>query len=326
MQLLREAHNAPSGWRHGLVLKLMVGSKGVAFRLPLPLLLAGLMLGLGAWRWANPGPDLRERELLKRIGELQQENRRAHQFLARKDHEKRQALALAQERSEELWNQLQERDQQVEQIWKVVGKAPKGGRGSAHHKGATAHRRSIPAARNATPLQVKLRYLDLVHELENPQELGSLRSAARSYRAARERERRLALWSTRPSLWPCDGVFTSPFGFRMHPVLGYGRFHSGCDIAADTGTPIRSTAAGKITCADCMQGYGLAVTVDHGGGVTTLYGHCSAVHVHTGDYVRKGQLIASVGSTGMSTGPHCHYEVHVNGAQVDPQPYMQTRR
>lgn len=320
-KLLREAHNRVRGpWQKGLTVKLMVGQKGVVYRLS-PWLLVGalLVLGLGLRSWCR-AENAREKQLLQRIAELEEEKRRVQTFLARKDREKKQALALAQVRSEELWSELKARDRQMDQIWKVVGKAPQSG---GHQ------RRSLSNSRSGLhPLALKRRYLELYREMhKDDAEIQRLRSAAVDYRKEKERARReeLAMWNTQPTLWPCDGYFSSPFGYRVHPVLGYARFHSGCDIAASIGTPIRATAAGKVTCADWMQGYGLAVTIDHGNGLSTLYGHCSAVSVKAGQYVRKGQVVAAVGSTGMSTGPHCHYEVSVNGAQVDPAPYLHTR-
>lgn len=319
-KLLREAHNGGvSPWRAGLVVKFMVGKKGVVYRISPWLIVFCIVLAgfaLRSWR-ANQGT--REQQLLQRIAQLESEKRRVHTFLARKEREKKQALALAQLRSEELWDELRQRDRQMEQIWKVVGHSPSSG---------SKNRRSLASSRAGMhPLAVKRRYLELYRALHgNDREIQQLRSAAVEYRKEKVRRAELAMWNTQPTLWPCEGFFSSPFGYRIHPVLGYARFHSGCDISASTGTPIRATAAGKVTCADYMGGYGLAVTIDHGNGLSTLYGHCSAVSVRCGQYVRKGQVVASVGSTGMSTGPHCHYEVRLNGAQVDPAPYMRSRR
>ena len=117
--------------------------------------------------------------------------------------------------------------------------------------------------------------------------------------------------------WP-----STDFGSRFHPVYGYSRFHSGLDIAAPSGLPIVATAAGNVTYSGWMQGYGYAVEVDHGNGLKTLYAHCSQVLVQNGQYVQAGQKVALVGSTGVSTGPHCHYEVLKNGNPVNPIPYL----
>lgn len=318
-KLLRQAHNAHTAWRDGLVVKFMLGRQGVVYRLS-PWLIVGCFLLLAAGLQAVlANQAAREERLRQRIASLEEDKRQALTFLQRKEREKKQALALAQLRSDELWDELRARDKQMDQIWKVVGKNP---------TTRSKQRRSLSVSRSRThPLVLKRRYLELQRALQGDDgEMKKLRTAAVSYRKEKVRQAELALWNTHPTLWPCDGYFSSPFGYRIHPILGYARFHSGCDISAGTGTPIRATAAGRVTGADYLGGYGLAVTIDHGAGLSTLYGHCSAVSVKSGDYVRKGQIVASVGSTGMSTGPHCHYEVHQNGAQIDPAPFMQSHR
>ena len=123
---------------------------------------------------------------------------------------------------------------------------------------------------------------------------------------------------TTPSIWPAAGYVSSPYGLRF----GGTEFHQGIDIAADMGTPIVATADGIVTAAGWNGGYGNMVDVDHGGGIVTRYGHASAVAVTPGQTVRRGQVIAYVGSTGYSTGPHLHYEVRVNGQPVNPAGYL----
>ena len=123
---------------------------------------------------------------------------------------------------------------------------------------------------------------------------------------------------TTPSIWPAAGYVSSPYGLRFDGT----EFHQGIDIAADMGTPIVATADGVVTAAGWNGGYGNMVDVDHGGGIVTRYGHASAVAVTVGQQVRRGEVIAYVGSTGRSTGPHVHYEVRVNGAPVNPAGYL----
>ncbi len=122
--------------------------------------------------------------------------------------------------------------------------------------------------------------------------------------------------------WPISGPITSPYGWRTHPIFGTSRYHSGIDIGADYGDPIRAADGGVIIYADWMGGYGYAVIIDHGGGISTLYGHNSELLVGVGQRVYKGQTIARAGSTGYSTGPHCHFEVRQNGSPVNPMAYL----
>lgn len=122
--------------------------------------------------------------------------------------------------------------------------------------------------------------------------------------------------------WPVNGVITSSYGYRTHPVLGYSRLHSGTDFGAASGTPIVAADGGVVVTAGWLGGYGNTVVVSHGGGMATLYAHQSRLAVGTGTRVSRGQVIGYVGSTGMSTGPHLHFEVRINGATTDPARYL----
>lgn len=124
--------------------------------------------------------------------------------------------------------------------------------------------------------------------------------------------------SSTPSIWPVTGTITSPFGYRGNPIGGGTGFHEGLDIAVDYGTPVRATAAGTVSQAGWVDGYGNLVEIDHGNGFVTRYGHNSMVLVVPGQTVQTGDMIALAGSTGRSTGPHVHYEVRVNGTPTDP--------
>lgn len=128
--------------------------------------------------------------------------------------------------------------------------------------------------------------------------------------------------STGAMLWPVSGPITSSFGWRSHPIFGTALFHSGLDIGVDYGTPVQAADGGTVIYAGWMGGYGKAVIIDHGGGISTLYGHNSELLVSEGQSVRKGQVISYAGSTGYSTGPHVHFEVRVNGSPVDPLGYL----
>ena len=122
--------------------------------------------------------------------------------------------------------------------------------------------------------------------------------------------------------WPLGGPITSPFGWRVHPITGASRFHSGIDIGGDYGDTIHAAGAGVVSYAGWISGYGYAVIIDHGGGISTLYGHNQALLVSEGQSVSQGQPIAECGSTGNSTGPHCHFEVRVDGEPVNPMGYL----
>ncbi|MDD6134903.1 MAG: peptidoglycan DD-metalloendopeptidase family protein [Selenomonadaceae bacterium] len=125
--------------------------------------------------------------------------------------------------------------------------------------------------------------------------------------------------STTPSIWPAHGVVTSPFGLRWNGS----DFHPGIDIANDAGTPILAAADGVVTTAGWNDGgYGNMVDIEHGNGIMTRYGHAMQVVVTPGQYVRCGQVIAYMGSTGFSTGPHVHYEVRIGGEPVNPASYL----
>jgi murein DD-endopeptidase MepM/ murein hydrolase activator NlpD len=123
-------------------------------------------------------------------------------------------------------------------------------------------------------------------------------------------------------IWPFAGEITSPFGWRIHPVFGTQKFHTGIDIGADYGDPIKAADSGVVIHADWLGGYGKAVIIDHGNGLQTLYAHNSELVVSNGQAVRKGQLISRAGSTGYSTGPHLHFEVRRNGSPTDPMGYL----
>ncbi|WP_378956897.1 M23 family metallopeptidase [Pelosinus sp. sgz500959] len=128
--------------------------------------------------------------------------------------------------------------------------------------------------------------------------------------------------ASRPSIWPTRGEVTSRFGSRNSPGGIGSNFHPGIDIANDIGTQIIATADGIVTESGWSSGYGETVEINHGNGITTLYGHNSRLVVHTGERVKKGQLIAYLGNTGYTTGPHLHYEIRVNGTAVNPASFL----
>jgi murein DD-endopeptidase MepM/ murein hydrolase activator NlpD len=117
---------------------------------------------------------------------------------------------------------------------------------------------------------------------------------------------------------PANGPITSYFGYRYHPILHFTRFHAGVDIGAGWGSPIVAAGDGQVVSAGWSGGYGREVEIAHGGGLVSIYGHMSEIVAQSGSFVRRGQLIGYVGSSGLSTGPHVHFEVRQGGQPVNP--------
>lgn len=128
--------------------------------------------------------------------------------------------------------------------------------------------------------------------------------------------------SALPSVWPVRGQITGGFGERMDPLSGEGSFHSGVDISARYGTMVEAAADGIVFACGPDAGYGNAILIDHGYGITTKYGHLSKIDVVVGQEVKRGQIIGAVGMTGKATGPHLHYEVLVHDTPVNPAKYL----
>jgi murein DD-endopeptidase MepM/ murein hydrolase activator NlpD len=125
-----------------------------------------------------------------------------------------------------------------------------------------------------------------------------------------------------PTLWPVQGRISGSFGERIDPFSGEGAFHRGVDISAEVGTRVVAPADGVVQYADLMNGYGRTVTLDHGNGISTLYGHLSGFAVSPGETIHRGDTLGYVGSSGRSTGPHLHYEVRIFNTPVNPHKYL----
>lgn len=150
-------------------------------------------------------------------------------------------------------------------------------------------------------------------------ESAALAAQIRAYQRARQQSGGALPEFRGAFMKPVAARLTSTFGMRMHPILRERRMHTGMDLAAGSGTPIKASAPGVVISAGYMRGYGYTVVIDHGGGISTLYAHCSRLMTSGGARVRQGQVIAAVGATGLTTGPHLHFEMRVNGRPVDPR-------
>ncbi len=128
--------------------------------------------------------------------------------------------------------------------------------------------------------------------------------------------------NVRPSLWPVDGRLIGAFGRRNDPFSGEQAFHTGVDISAPMGSPIRATADGVVSLAEYTSGYGRLVVVDHGGGVQTYYAHLSRIDVIAGQEIRRGEIVGALGRSGRATAPHLHYEVRLGGSAVNPYNFL----
>lgn len=176
------------------------------------------------------------------------------------------------------------------------------------------HKGELAAENNRDYAQLSVRVEKLVSET-NLREQGVLEL----WEALSERQ---SLMNATPSIRPVSGWFTSKFGYRLSPFTNLPMMHNGADIAASPGAPVYAPADGVVSYVGYDGGYGNLISVDHGYGVVTRYGHNSRVYVAVGQKVKRRDIIAAVGNTGRSTGPHLHYEVRVNGIPMDPTNYV----
>ena len=195
----------------------------------------------------------------------------------------------------------------------------------------TAHLDAARAAKVPTPPALAVAYdANPQNEKFSIDQLYALRNEAMSGEVSRALDGGLTpgftgdwtVFADAPSLWPIEGRVTSGFGERQDPFNGEGAFHSGIDIAAPYGTPVRATADGDVVTAGWGTGYGREIMIDHGHNISTLYGHLSSIAVIAGQHVTRGEIIGYVGQSGRSTGPHLHYEVRVRSVPVNPHKYL----
>ena len=256
----------------------------------------------------------------------------------------RNQMKLAEQRMDDLVRKSQTVDKLSEQMQNMVNgnlsQTPatqnslqngQGGASTVPDVAANAAENNPVSSRVHTPGQLLNEMVALDNKLNHQiKKMIDLRSAAMTNLAGTVMPAGLGIstastGSVTPDIWPVSGVVSSHFGFRVSPGGIGSTYHEGLDIASSYGNPVHATANGRITQAGWVNGYGYLVEIDHGNGIKTRYGHNSAILVSVGDQVVQGQTISLIGSTGNSTGPHCHYEVRVNGEAVDPTLFLPAR-
>lgn len=166
------------------------------------------------------------------------------------------------------------------------------------------------------------RQIQRIHwEMEELQMLAEIQER-NAYKVERFFDSQRSLLASTPTIWPVRGWITSSFGQRVSPFTGRLQMHEGLDIAARPGTPVKASAEGVVIYSGWKSDFGKLVTIDHGYGYRTRYGHMSKIYVKNGQRVKRGDTLGAVGSTGRSTGPHLHYEVKVRGLPVNPKTYL----
>jgi murein DD-endopeptidase MepM/ murein hydrolase activator NlpD len=232
---------------------------------------------------------------------------RVNQLLTEK-HQLEKTVIVAQQ-------QAQERDVQVASLASIAGEVS-----------ALYGLKSQPTA--VTASDEKLQDADVSSSLD---QLHALRTSALTgatmvgLTMGLTRNATMADWvkaNSAPNLWPVEGQVTGSFGERIDPFNGEGAFHSGVDIGSNIGHPVIAPADGVVTFSDMLGGYGRAIMINHGNGISTRYGHLAGFAVTAGQAVHRGDIIGYVGDSGRSTGPHLHYEVRINDIPVNPYKYL----
>lgn len=256
-------------------------------------------------RWVNREQRAQIDILVREADDLQQRL----VYLAELDRQLREMAELADTPSSTPLPRREDLLTSLDRVAAAEGQAAEGSTSPVHFAAGLVDRSAL---RDAALVRDRLE--------EMQQNIAPLQSSLESLRAALAE--RQAYIAARPSVWPVVGLITSGYGYRASP-FGRGRdLHEGLDIAAPYGSPVITTGDGKITFVGWRASYGKSVVIDHGFGFTTLYGHNSRITVTVGQSVKKRQIIAYVGTSGRSTGPHLHYEVRLNGRLVDPRRYL----
>lgn len=296
-----------------------MGRRLITVVIPPQLLLALALIALAGYALGSRHAEAEAQRQREMVALLQQRTNQLERSLEQTQSEREQLLELNEAQAQELSSELEEQAREMRRLWNQLGQ-PQGlasRRPLSSRSGQQVSRQALPpqsTARADSPAlsQASQRYQALrVRSEEARQEVKELSQAARTLLDQRT-----------PTLAPCRGEMSSGFGYRQHPVYGYPRLHSGCDFTTDHGTPIQATASGTVVRSEWYGGYGQTVEIEHSSELRTLYAHCDQLLVKKGQRVKKGQKIATVGTTGLSSGPHCHYEVLYKGKAVDPRRYL----
>ncbi|MBS2034099.1 peptidoglycan DD-metalloendopeptidase family protein [bacterium] len=235
------------------------------------------------------------------IAQYELQNQQLEASLRQQRQELSEVSRLAEEQTSQLWAELDKHQLDLMEVSRLLNQS----RPLAPH-------RPLLAARAGRPKRLRESLVELQHLVQQHEsQLAHLSQSAQEM-----------LRHSIPNGSPCAGEMTSGFGCRVHPIYGIGKFHQGCDFTAPYSTKIFATADGVVLRSDWLGGYGKVVELQHPSGLCTLYAHCQDLKVAKGQRVAKGQWIATVGQTGLASGPHCHYEVHRNGKQINPEPFL----
>lgn len=300
-------------------LRFVFGRRLITVAVPPHLLLLLTLIALGGYTLGGRHAQAEQQRQREMVSILKQRNQQLERSLEERESERDQLVELTEAHAQELGAELEDQEREMRRLWSLLGQSEQGpSRLSLSSRSGQRSARptlspqpsTAPSSPALAPVRDRYQALRARYQTSR-QEMEKLSRATRSY-----------LVGVTPSLAPCKGEMSSGFGYRLHPVYGYQKLHNGCDFTTDHGTPIQATASGTVVRSDWYGGYGKTVEIEHGFGLRTLYAHCDELLVKKGQKVRKGQQIATVGTTGLSSGPHCHYEVHKNGKPVDPGRYL----
>ncbi|MBI2266213.1 MAG: M23 family metallopeptidase [Armatimonadetes bacterium] len=305
---------------------------------------AAIAIGLTVFLFLNLGMFMlyqKEREEKVYFQSLHAMNLLQRDKIARVQRERQEMGRILSVETERLENRLTVLHKEDNELRKIIGLKKKAGqeeaverksqRKSTEREGKNrqqlSFRYGVKNSRGSSPSVAALRQRMQALERaayfrhESFQEV-KFAAILRKEKIEREAKRLAEVFESIPSIWPVTGYISSSFGYRIHPISGGGEYHQGLDIVAAFGTPIRATAAGVVVCAGWEGGFGYTIKVDHGNGLVTQYSHCSQLAAGHGARVSKGDVVAYVGTTGYSTGPHLHYQMFKQGALTNPAPYL----